>query len=290
MLTLALRILPFGAVSILQIGAVPTVNIAPGVNLPLLSLGTGSGMLKPAVDVTEAVRLWLISGGSAVDTAYDYGDEERIAKGIVAAGAGAPFVTTKIPCTSYAKAAAHINSNLQQLGTDFTDLLLIHFPCRSPFVGSTADTWRAIEDALTAGKARAIGVSNFDVDDLHQLRKTARRWPPAVNQCSLSVGYHDDATIRYCDQQRITYMGYSPLCGGVNGSSCTHHGVLGLPEVKAVALGHNVSEAQVALKWIVQQGRPLATAVWRPDYMLQDLDLWSWGNLSSDEMARLTAV
>jgi len=83
-------------------------------------------------------------------------------------------------------------------------------------------------------------------------------------------------------------MAYSPLCGGPNGSSCKHGGVLTLPEVQAVAMAHNVSAAQVALKWIVQQGHPLATAVWREDYMHQDLDLWSWGDLSAGEMALLT--
>lgn len=85
-------------------------------------------------------------------------------------------------------------------------------------------------------------------------------------------------------------MAYSPLCGGANGSSCRHGGVLGLPEVQSVASAHNVSAAQVALKWIVQQGHPLATAVWRRDYMEQDLDLWSWGDLSKEEMSLLTAV
>jgi len=85
-------------------------------------------------------------------------------------------------------------------------------------------------------------------------------------------------------------MAYSPLCGGANGSSCKHGGVLSIPEVQAAAAAHGVSAAQVALKWIVQQGHPLATAVWRKDYVLQDLDLWSWGDLSAEEMAALTAV
>ena len=85
-------------------------------------------------------------------------------------------------------------------------------------------------------------------------------------------------------------MAYSPLCGGPNGSSCRHGSVLAIPEVKAVAAAHGVSAAQVALKWIVQQKRPLATAVWRADFMKEDLDLWSWGELSDAEMEALSAV
>ena len=83
------------------------------------------------------------------------------------------------------------------------------------------------------------------------------------------------------------------LCGGFNGSSCTWHGgknVMTVPQVKAIAAKHNVSAAQVGLKWIVQQGHPLTTAIWNLPYMEEDLDLWSWGNLTAAEMATLSAV
>ena len=63
-----------------------------------------------------------------------------------------------------------------------------------------------------------------------------------------------------------------------------------VPEVQAVAATHNVSAAQVALKWIVQRGHPLATSVWNPEYMAEDLDLWSWGDLSAAEMSTLDGV
>ena len=111
----------------------------------------------------------------------------------------------------------------------------------------------------------------------------------AVNQCKLSVVHHDDSTIQYCKQAGIVYQSYSPLCGGFNGSSCSRGGgvnVMTQPEVLQVATAHGVSAAQigscnskttslhwfcnligawhdtVGLKWIVQQGYPLTTAVW----------------------------
>ena len=86
----------------------------------------------------------------------------------------------------------------------------------------SGQTWRALEDAKAAGKTAAIGVSNFSPAELKKLQQTAKVWPPALNQCSLSVGYHDDETIAYCDSHQITYMAYSPLCGGPNGSSCRY--------------------------------------------------------------------
>ena len=89
------------------------------------------------------------------------------------------------------------------------------------------------------------------------------------------------------------FLGMRPCvrcAGGSNGSSCQHGSVMTIPEVISIAAKHNVSTAQIALKWLVQQGRPLATAVAREDYDKEDLDLWSWGNLTSDEMATLSKV
>jgi diketogulonate reductase-like aldo/keto reductase len=236
-------------------------------------------------------QLWLQVGGTAIDTAHDYRDEPDVATGIAEAGVAREkvFITTKISCETYEKASSQIDDNLRELQMSTVDVTLIHFP-RCWGSASVAETWRALEDAKTAGKTRAIGVSNFVVSDLQALKASARDWPPAINQCSLSVGYHDDATMRYCDENKIVYMAFSPLCGGSNGSSCTHGSVMSLPQVQAVAASHNVSAAQVALKWIVQQGRPLATAVARADYMREDLDLWSWGNLTDAEVATLTAI
>ena len=138
----------------------------------------------------------------------------------------------------------------------------------------------------------AIGVSHFVTSDFTALTKTQRE-PPVVNQCQLHVGHHDDATIAYCDEHDIVYQSFSPLCGGANGSSCTIKGgtsVLKIPEVVAIATAHSVSPAQVGLKWVAQQGRPIACASWRQDYMVEDLDLWSWGNLTAAEMSTLAGV
>jgi diketogulonate reductase-like aldo/keto reductase len=126
-----------------------------------------------------------------------------------------------------------------------------------------------------AGKSKAIGVSNFLATHLAALKETSTV-TPALNQCKLSVVHRDDATIGYCRSNGIVYQSYSPLCGGFNGSSCSRAGginVMTQPQVLEIAAAHDVSAAQVGLKWIVQQGFPLATAVWKLEYMHQDLDL-----------------
>ena len=265
----------------------PTVPVAPGVNMPFISLGTGSGQKG---DVVNATALWVQAGGGGIDTAFDYEDESDIARGLKIAGKSpsSMFITTKIPCSSYSKAKQNIASNLKQLGVESVDVTLIHFPVCG-FGASVADTWRALEEAQKAGQTKAIGVSHFTRTDFEKLKKTSTI-DPVVNQCSLSVGFHDDETIQYCDSNDIVYMSYSPLCGGVNGSSCQHGNVMTIPEVVRIASKHDVSPAQVALKWIAQQGRPIACASWQKDYMEEDLDIWSWGNLTDDEMRTLTAV
>lgn len=272
-------------------GEVPIVQIAAGVNLPMVSLGTGSGMVYHDVDVANATALWIAAGGTGIDTAYGYKDESKIAAGIERAGVprSRVFVTTKIPCAkTYSSASKMIQSNLDQLKMDEVNLTLIHFPdgCNEQQI---AETWRALEDARAAGKTHAIGVSNFEVENFEALAKT-QRVQPALNQYAHSVKYHKDSLIEYAAAKGIVHMSYSPLCGGFNGSSCSHGNVLSLPELKKIGEAHSISSAQVALKWIVQSGHPLATAVWNPQHMVEDLDLWSWGNLTDNEMQLLNSL
>ena len=231
--------------------------------------------------------MWLGVNGVGIDTAFVYGNQRQVAQGIAAAGKDPSdtFITTKVPCGSVGSARADIASNLQQLGVSRVDLLLIHFPCKEP-TGNAA-TWMALEEAFEAGQARAIGVSNFNRTEVERLRRTARHWPPAVNQASMSIGFHLDAEIAYAAMHNMTYMAYSPLCGGPNGSSCRHGSVMTLPSVQAAATRHAVSPAQVALKWLVQKRHPLACASWSAQYMREDLNLWEWGDLTDTEMRAL---
>jgi len=256
----------------------PTVTIAPGVELPMVVLGTGSGQHG---DVANATATWLSEsgGGVGIDTAYDYEDEGEIAKGIAGLPRGPPsalFIETKIPCSTYAIAKLNIAYNLQQLQMKSVDLMLIHFQCRGK--GSIADTWRALEDALSAGQTRAIGVSNFNASELAALLETAAV-TPAVNQCKLSVGAHDDVTIAFCKAHAIQYEAYSPLKGGE----------MSLPAVKKIGASHGKSGAQVVLRWIVQRGHLLATSSDDAAYDREDLELFDW-TLTAAEMATLSAI
>jgi len=137
-----------------------------------------------------------------------------------------------------------------------------------------------LEDLHSKGVLRAIGVSNFLVDDLKNLAKT-QTIPPAINQMLLYVGYHeDDDVIAYCAQNNIVYEAYSPLDEG---------GVLNISVVVSIAEEHNVSPAQVALRWISQlpEGMVLTVQSHDPAYDVEDMDIFDFF-LTEQDMATLT--
>merc|ERR1712232_1028130 len=140
--------------------------------------------------------------------------------------------------------------------------------------------------------ARAIGISNFDVEAIETLIKSGVTVKPSVNQCGYSIGNHDnkrpglgrdDATREYCEKHGIAYEAYSPL-GGLSGIN-----ILGNAEVKAIAEAHGVSPAQVALRWIAQQGGLVVTAAESTEYLKDDLDIFSF-ELTDVEMSSLAAI
>ena len=133
---------------------------------------------------------------------------------------------------------------------------------------------------LSKGTARAIGVSNFNTSELQNILQHANV-KPAVNQCQMSIGKHDDETIAFCQAHNITYSAWSPL-GGLSGID-----VLGDEDVKHIAKNHNVSPAQVALRWVAQKKCTLVTAGSKKSYLEEDLDIFSFV-LSQDEMEVLS--
>jgi diketogulonate reductase-like aldo/keto reductase len=190
----------------------------------------------------------------------------------------------------------YIKTDLEQLGLAYVDLLLIHAPggetLKKPGCGgpckTTADrqaTYKGLEMALAANLTRSIGISNFPTELVKEILATAET-PPAVNQCSMHVGGHDDDTIAFCQAHGITYEAYSPLGGDDLGG----RSVMTYPQVKAIAAAHQVSAAQVALRWVMQRGCALATATGNSRYMAEDLQSLTIFTLTVAEMATLNAV
>ena len=261
----------------------PTFEIAPGVIMPAMNLGhtdDGSGD-------SSSVELWISLGGRGIDTAYDYFNQAQVAAGInesIAKGTVTRedlFITTKISpkiCTRAAALAA-VQEDIKELGLT-PDLVLHHFPCEHHHArGSNVEVWKGLQDALQQGLTRSIGVSNYVASDLAPVLAAGGK-PPALNQCQMSIGSHDDATIAFCKSHNITYEAYSPL----------RHLNLTDPRLTLVATAHKVQSAQVALRWINQQGVVLATSPGsNREYVSEDLAIDGF-TLTDDEMASLSKI
>ena len=285
-----------------SLGAVPTVPIAPNVNMPLLNFG---------IQKSHAAAIKL--GIRGLDTALTYGDPQQMEVGRAIAESGVAredfFLTTKVPCCpgkafvgkwseaqchKHPNVTANVEKDLVLLGTPYVDLMLVHWPCDD--MEDTVKTYLALEPFVTSGQVKAIGVSNLNASALAALLPRVNV-KPAVNQCGYSIAGHfedtslwgrDDDTVKFCNSHGISYSAYSPLGGWAKGG--TAH-VLGDPTVKAVAAAHNRSTAQVALKFVVQQGIVAVTSSDKEDHLVSDLAIFDGGlELSDAEMGQLAKV
>lgn len=255
---------------------IPSAEIATGVHMPLVSIGTG-GLEMPAAKAI--VETWLGLGGTGIDAAWIYRNQDSVREAIAAAGAPREklFITSKIPGCVGAAASKFIDDDLRQLGVDYIDLLLIHFP--RPRIACEA-TWKVLAEYHAKGALKAIGVSNFQAADLQALLPTTEL-VPAVNQIELNVLMHDVATIEYCTANKIAVEAYSPLGRSGHSGDIPDNKV-----IQAIAANHGVSPYQVALKWVLQHGYLLTFQSSSAAHQEMDADLFAF-NLTSDEMTQL---
>lgn len=256
---------------------VPTKEIAPGVNMPVISIGDGGQETSQAFAITSS---WLELGGRGIDTAYSYRNQPKVAQAIADSGVNRKdiFITTKVPGCSNVE--SYIQEDLQQLGTEYIDLLLIHFPPRS---GGCASAWATLEDYHAKGTLKAIGISNFKRSHVSTLMQTAKV-VPHVNQIELNVLLHDDDTIAASQEHGILVESYSPL-----GRSGQSGDIPGNPTIQSIAAAHGVSTYQVAMKWILQHGHLITFQSSKPAHQESDADVFGF-ELTDDEMTTLDAL
>lgn len=227
-----------------------TFTLANGVKIPVVGFGTWQ---TPDGDVAYQATLEALNAGYRhIDTAAFYGNEESVGRAIADSKVAREdlFVTTKLWNTDhgYESAKAALELSLKKLGLDYVDLYLIHWPnpkaFRSEWQRRNADTWRAMEEAYEAGKARAIGVSNFQVHHMEALFETANI-KPMVNQLFLNPSDTEDEIVAFDNNHNILNEAYSPLGTGA---------IFDVPEVTNVAKRLNKSVAQVVLRWSLDKG------------------------------------
>lgn len=247
------------------------LELINGVKIPCVGFGTWQ-IEGSAADlaVAEAIR----AGYTHIDTAAAYGNEEFVGSGIKRSGIARDelFLTTKLwnNIRTYDEAIAACEQSLSLLGTDYLDLLLIHWPnplkFRACWKERNAELWRAMETLYRDGKVRTVGVSNFCERHLDALMETAEI-SPAVNQIRVCPGDVDEETISACTSKGILIEGYSVLGTGKALSS---------ERLANMAEKYGVGISQLCLRWCLQNGFvPIARSV-SPEHIKQNLDIFGF--------------
>jgi 2,5-diketo-D-gluconate reductase A len=262
-----------------RIAPIPTVPLHDGGSIPLL--GTGSPRPKGdefAALLADALR----SGYRLIDTAAQYANEASVGEGIRRSGVdrGELFVTTKIAGVDQGRGHTRhgLEQSLRKLGTDYVDLLLIHWP--NPSRGLAVETWQEMLELQAEGAVRHVGVSNFVQDQLQELHDETGVWP-VVDQIQLSPAVQRRELRAFLAEHDIVAEAWRPLGG-------THDILAQLP-VQRIAARLGRTTGQVVLRWHVQQGIVVIPSSSRLDRMLENADVFDFA-LTDEDMRDLAAL
>ncbi|GAB2976554.1 aldo/keto reductase [Amycolatopsis acidiphila] len=251
---------------------VPEIELNNGVRIPQFGFGV---FQIPLEDTAEAVRTALETGYRHIDTAQAYRNEEGVGEGIRQSGLARAdvFVTTKLANDAHGhdNAITALEGSLQRLGTDYVDLYLIHWPL--PRKNRYVETWQSFEEILKAGKARAVGVSNFQPAHLDELARTSGT-TPAVNQIELHPYLQQSQLREYHRAHGIETEAWSPIAQGE---------VLDDPVLRRLAERHGKTPAQVALRWHIQLGNIVFPKSSTPQRIRENIEIFDF-ELSEEDM------
>lgn len=243
-----------------------TITLNNGVKIPQLGLGTWFIDDDKAADaVKAAVKL----GYRHMDTAQAYGNERGVGEGIRTCGVPREelFVVSKVAAEhkTYEEAKAGIDETLKKMELDYLDMMIIHSPqpwvevnqSENRYVEGNRQAWRALEEAYNEGKLKAIGVSNFQIEDLESLMETAKV-KPMVNQVLCHISNTPLELIEFCQKSNIAIEAYSPIA---------HGEILNQPEIKAIADKYGVTVPQLCIRYTLQLGAISLPKTANPEHM-----------------------
>jgi D-xylose reductase len=300
---------------------IPTLKLSTGDELPAVGLGFWK---VPREDAAALAVDAIAAGYRHFDCACDYGNEAEVGAGIRAAleqglcRREELWITSKLWNTYHTKAHVRpaLERSLHDLGVEYLDLYLIHFPISLRFVpfhmryppGWTfdpaaatprmehthvpiAETWGAMEDLVTAGLVRNIGVCNFNCSLLRDVRSYATI-RPAVLQVELHPQLAQEKLLRFCRESHIAVTGFSPL-GAQSyfsiGMAEPGESVLEQPVVKEAAARHDKTPAQVVLRWGVQRGTAVVPKTANRDRLAENLAIFDF-ELTAEEMQAISSL
>jgi 2,5-diketo-D-gluconate reductase A len=252
---------------------VPSIRLNDGNEIPQLGFGV---FQIPPDETAEAVRLALEVGYRHIDTAEMYGNEREVGEAIRSSGLDRSevYVTSKLNNSFHRPDVARraFGETLSALGFDYVDLFLIHWPLPTLYDGDYASTWRTLEEFRADGRARSIGVSNFQVDHLRRLAAETDV-VPAVNQIELHPYLLNEEVRSYGESQGIRTEAWSPIAKGQ---------VLDDPAIAEIAVRLGRTPAQVVLRWHIQRGSIVFPKSTTPGRISENFELFDFELEPSD--------
>lgn len=247
-----------------------------GIEMP--TLGFGTFMLGGEI-CENSVASAIQTGYRMIDTAEAYGNEAAVGKGIAKSGVDRKelFIVTKVNYKSYENAEAAVAKSLNDLQTDYIDLLLLHWPFANYYAA-----WRALEKLYSEGKIHAIGVSNFEPAQLVDLI-AYNNIVPAVNQIETNLYCQRAEERKWLDKQNVAHMAYAPLGQG------NRNEMFDEPAVVALTEKYNKTAAQVLLRFLTQKGIIVIPRSAKPEHIKENFEIFDFA-LTDNEMSLLSAL
>lgn len=242
----------------------------------------GAGVFKVDNTVTaQVVRDALEAGYRLIDTAAAYQNEEGVGEGLRQSAVKREdiFITTKLanPHHGYENTLKAFDESLRVMQLDYVDLYLIHWPI--PRLDLYVETWRAFEQIYKSGKARAIGTSNFTIENLQRIERDCEI-KPTLNQVEFHPFLIQDDLLQYMAEKNIALQAWSPLAKGM---------ILTEPTIMAIAEKYGKSPVHVTLRWAMQRGALVIPKTIKLERMLDNANFFDF-TLAESDIAAINAL
>ncbi len=261
------------------------VVLSNKVEMPII--GFGVYKIQDGEEVLEAVKSAFSAGYRMVDTASRYNNEKGVGQALVSYGLMREevFITTKLwnADQGYDNTLKAIDASLERLGVSYVDLYLVHWPSASEdkteSLNKREETWRAMEEIYNSGKAKAIGVSNFTITHLEEMKKYANTMP-MVNQVEFHPFLFQKDLLEYCRANNIVLEAHTPLVKGTKMLDA---------HIVTIAKKYNKSPAQLLLRWGIQHGAVVLPKSLNPDRIKENINIFDF-EIAPEDMEKLDSL